>query len=38
VRADDGVHLESAGGDMVARAVLKRLNETFDLTSWRRKR
>jgi hypothetical protein len=36
VRAGDGVHFESAGGDMIAREVLKRLNETFDLTSWRK--
>jgi len=37
VRADDGVHFERAGGDMIARIVLKRLNEMYDLTSWRKK-
>jgi uncharacterized protein len=36
VRTGDGVHFDIAGGDMIARAVLKQLNETFDLTSWRR--
>jgi hypothetical protein len=37
VRADDGVHFERAGGDMIARVVLKELNRQFDLTSWRKK-
>ncbi len=37
VRAGDGVHFDTAGGDMIARAVLKQLNETYDLTSWRRR-
>ena len=37
VRAGDGVHFDTAGGDMIARAVLKRLNELFDLTSWKHK-
>ena len=37
VRADDGVHFERAGGDMIARIVLKELNKVFDLTSWRTK-
>ena len=37
VRADDGVHFERAGGDMIARVVLKELNREFDLTSWRKK-
>jgi len=37
VRAGDGVHFERAGGEMIARMVLKRLNEMFDLTSWRKK-
>jgi hypothetical protein len=35
VRAGDGVHFERAGGDMIARMVLKQLNEMYDLTSWR---
>lgn len=37
VRAGDGVHFERAGGDMIARVVLKELNKVFDLTSWRKK-
>ena len=37
MRAADGVHFERAGGEVIAREVLKRLNETYDLTSWRRK-
>ena len=36
VRAGDGVHFDSDGGDIIAREVLKQLNTTFDLTSWRR--
>ncbi len=37
VRAGDGVHFERAGGNVIAREVLKRLNEVYDLTSWRSK-
>ena len=37
VRAGDGVHFESAGGDMIAREVLRQLNKVYDLTSWRHK-
>jgi hypothetical protein len=37
VRADDGVHFEREGGDMIARVVLKALNKEFDLTSWRKR-
>jgi len=37
VRADDGVHFERAGGDIIARLVIASLNKTYDLTSWRRK-
>jgi hypothetical protein len=37
IRASDGVHFERAGGDMIAREVLKALNQTYDLTSWRQK-
>ncbi|MFN8223176.1 MAG: DUF459 domain-containing protein [Gaiellales bacterium] len=37
VRADDGVHFERAGGDIIARLVIASLNRTFDLTSWRSK-
>jgi hypothetical protein len=37
VRAADGVHFERAGGDMVAREILRALNQQFDLTSWKRK-
>lgn len=36
VRAGDGVHFDTEGGDIIAREVLKQLNKTFDLTSWRR--
>jgi len=36
VRAGDGVHFETAGGDLIAREVLKQLNLRFDLTSWRK--
>ena len=35
MRRDDGVHFERAGGDLIAREVLRRLNEVYDLTSWR---
>jgi len=37
VRAGDGVHFDTAGGDIIAREVLKQLNKLFDLTSWRNK-
>jgi hypothetical protein len=36
MRADDGVHFERAAGDLIARQVLRRLNQRFDLTSWRK--
>ncbi len=36
VRAGDGVHFDTEGGNLIAREVLKQLNATFDLTSWRR--
>ena len=36
MRAGDGVHFERAGGDLIAREVLKALNKTYDLTSWRK--
>jgi hypothetical protein len=36
MRSDDGVHFERAAGDLIARGVLKRLHQRFDLTSWRR--
>ena len=36
VRGRDGVHFERAGGEIIAREVLRRLNEAFDLTSWRK--
>ena len=38
VRAGDGVHFEREGGDVIAREVLRALNRTYDLTSWRKKR
>ena len=37
VRSADGVHFEREGGDIIAREVLKELNQQFDLTSWRKK-
>jgi len=37
VRAPDGVHFSPAGAAIVARQVLKDLNEAYDLTSWRRR-
>jgi hypothetical protein len=37
VRADDGIHFEREGGDMIAREVLRQLNKAYDLTSWRKK-
>jgi hypothetical protein len=36
MRADDGVHFERAAGDLIARQVLRKLNQRFDLTSWRK--
>ena len=33
----DGVHFDTAGGDMIAREVLRQLNKVYDLTSWRHK-
>jgi hypothetical protein len=36
VRGRDGIHFERAGGEIIAREVLRRLNEAYDLTSWRR--
>ena len=38
VRAGDGVHFDAAGGDLIAREVLKQLNKLFDLTSWRKQK
>ncbi len=37
VRSNDGVHFEPAGGDIIARLVLKALNQKYDLTSWKHK-
>jgi hypothetical protein len=37
VRSDDGVHFEPAGGDIIARLVLKALNQRYDLTSWKKR-
>jgi uncharacterized protein len=36
VRALDGVHYAGAGGDLIAHQVMARLEQAFDLTSWRR--
>lgn len=38
MRARDGVHFERAGGEMIAREVLRRLNEAYNLTGWRKRR
>jgi hypothetical protein len=38
VRSGDGVHFDVAGGDMIAREVLRQLNRVFDLTSWRKQK
>jgi hypothetical protein len=35
VRADDGVHLERAGGDIVAKQVVRELRRVVDVWSWR---
>jgi uncharacterized protein len=35
VRADDGVHLERAGGDIIARQVVREVRGMVDVTSWR---
>jgi hypothetical protein len=37
VRAPDGVHFQPAGGDIIARVILQKLNKQFDLTSWKHK-
>jgi len=37
VRTGDGTHFDTAGGDMIAREVLRQLNKVYDLTSWRHK-
>jgi hypothetical protein len=34
-RAPDGVHLSTAGGQIVAQQILEQLYKVFDLTSWR---
>jgi hypothetical protein len=34
----DGVHFERAAGDLIARSILRRLGQRFDLTSWRSRR
>jgi hypothetical protein len=35
VRADDGVHLERAGGDIVAAQVAREVRRMVDISSWR---
>ena len=37
MRTGDGVHFQPPAGDPIARAVINRLGELYDLTSWRRK-
>ncbi len=34
MRLGDGVHYTGAGGERVARAVVRELKRRFDLTSW----
>jgi hypothetical protein len=36
MRADDGVHFERPAGDLIAEKVFERLDERYDLTSWRK--
>lgn len=36
MRLGDGVHYSGAGGERVARAVVRQLKRKFDLTSWKR--
>jgi len=36
VRAPDGVHLERAGGDIVANEVVRQLRQVYDVWSWRK--
>jgi hypothetical protein len=38
VRAPDGVHYQPEGGDLIAREILRRLKEVYDLTSWKTER
>src|SRR5581483_3698539 len=35
MRSGDGVHYQPPAGDLIARLVLHRLNQVFDLTSWK---
>jgi uncharacterized protein len=35
VRAPDGVHLERAGGDIVAKEVARQVRRVYDFSSWR---
>jgi hypothetical protein len=37
MRSGDGVHYQPAAGDVIVRLVLHRLNQVFDLTSWKQK-
>jgi hypothetical protein len=36
MRAEDGVHFERPAGDLIAEKVLERLEERYNLTSWRK--
>jgi uncharacterized protein len=38
MRADDGIHFERPAGDLIAAKVLDKLEERYDLTSWRKRR
>jgi hypothetical protein len=36
MRANDGVHFERPAGDLIAKKVLERIDERYDVTSWRK--
>ena len=36
VRAPDGVHLERAGGDIIAKDVVRQLRPVYDVWSWKK--
>ena len=38
MRQSDGVHFTPAGGELVAKQVVKQFHTAFDLTSWREAR
>jgi hypothetical protein len=36
IRAPDGIHLERAGGDIVAKDVVRQLRQVYDVWSWKK--